>query len=154
MPASVAQSRHALVGDTVSPWWKSTGTVKKKKQAEKTSVDQICRSVLWRCLFCAICKTIENTWNMPSLDQSLWASPQPVQCQQKKKKNLFIAQIVGISHTKVWASQMMWCDMPGCFLSVVAVNGVWVWGSQLCFCFEDGITNVHVSTVSVKSSVI
>ena len=34
--------------------------------------------VLWRPPFCAVCQTNANAWNLPSLDQSMRASPQSV----------------------------------------------------------------------------
>ena len=48
------------------------------------------------------------------------------------------------------------CDVPSCFLFVVVDGHVCVCACAcvcvreplVCFCFEDAITNVHVSTVS------
>ena len=41
------------------------------------------------------------------------------------------------------------CDVPSCFLFVVVDGHVCVYVREpvVCFCFEDGITNVYVSTV-------
>ena len=58
---------------------------------------------------------------------------------------------VGISHSEMTISKR--CDVPSCFLFVV-VDGhacvcvcVCVREPVVCFCFEDGTTNVYVSTV-------
>ena len=54
---------------------------------------------------------------------------------------------VGISHSEMTISKR--CDVPSCFLFVVVDGHVCVYVREpvVCFCFEDGITNVYVSTV-------
>ena len=68
-----------------------------------------------------------------------------------------LLEAIGISHTK-GASEPVTemtiskrCDVPSCFL-FVAVAGhvcvcVCVREPVVCFCFEDGLTTVYVSTV-------
>ena len=63
-----------FVGGTVKPRERWPDTVKRSRKGIRNAGQALFAAlivgspVLWRCPFCAICQTNENTWNSPSLE--------------------------------------------------------------------------------------
>ena len=72
--------------------------------------------VLWRRPFCAVCQNNSNAWNIPSLEQSLGASPQPVQCQQNYTFSYYALYIV-IMFVLVCLCRFLWQIIPLTYMS-------------------------------------